>query len=88
MLQNTHAAKIVRSIPHGRNIKNIAKIFTGLFARYVDNSKAGSFSTTVYSTLLHLPPLRFHCVEGCWGIVAISALAVRHYNHSAKSHPL
>ncbi len=19
-----------------------------------------------YSTLLHLPPLRFHCVEGCW----------------------
>ncbi len=20
----------------------------------------------LYSTLLHLPPLRFHCVEGCW----------------------
>jgi hypothetical protein len=19
-----------------------------------------------YSTLLHLPPLRFHCAEGCW----------------------
>jgi hypothetical protein len=19
-----------------------------------------------YSTLLHLPPLRFHCVGGCW----------------------
>ncbi len=20
----------------------------------------------LYSTLLHLPPLRFHCVDGCW----------------------
>jgi hypothetical protein len=20
----------------------------------------------LYSTLLHLPPLRFHCVGGCW----------------------
>jgi hypothetical protein len=20
----------------------------------------------LYSTLLHLPPLRFHCAEGCW----------------------
>jgi hypothetical protein len=19
-----------------------------------------------YSTLLHLPPLRFHCADGCW----------------------
>ncbi len=24
------------------------------------------FSYELYSTLLHLPPLRFHCVEGCW----------------------
>ncbi len=22
--------------------------------------------TVLYSTLLHLPPLRFHCVGGCW----------------------
>jgi hypothetical protein len=21
-----------------------------------------------YSTLLHLPPLRFHCVKGCWDL--------------------
>jgi hypothetical protein len=20
----------------------------------------------LYSTLLHLPPLRFHCADGCW----------------------
>ncbi len=25
-----------------------------------------SFCYVVYSTLLHLPPLRFHCVRGCW----------------------
>ncbi len=48
----------------------------------------------LHSTLLHLPPLRFHfhCVGGCHGIeprtVATSALAVRHSNHSARSHPL
>jgi hypothetical protein len=22
----------------------------------------------LYSTLLHLPPLRFHCVGGCWAL--------------------
>ncbi len=46
----------------------------------------------LYSTLLHLPPLRFHCVGGCWDetlqrTVATSALAVRRSNHSARSHP-
>ncbi len=24
------------------------------------------FFKALYSTLLHLPPLRFHCVGGCW----------------------
>ncbi len=24
------------------------------------------FSFVLYSTLLHLPPLRFHCADGCW----------------------
>jgi hypothetical protein len=24
------------------------------------------FRTTVYSALFHLPPLRFHCADGCW----------------------
>jgi hypothetical protein len=24
------------------------------------------FFYVLFSTLLHLPPLRFHCVEGCW----------------------
>jgi hypothetical protein len=25
-----------------------------------------SFFFVLYSTLLHLPPLRFHCADGCW----------------------
>jgi len=25
------------------------------------------FFIVLYSTLLHLPPLRFHCTDGCWG---------------------
>jgi hypothetical protein len=25
------------------------------------------FSSTLFTALLHLPPLRFHCVRGCWG---------------------
>ncbi len=37
----------------------------------------------IYSTLLHLPPLRYHCVGGCWD--ATSALAVRRSTHSARS---
>ncbi len=47
-----------------------------------------------YSTLLHMPPpLRFHCVGGCWDrsqdTVATTALAVRRSltMHSARSHP-
>ncbi len=26
----------------------------------------GGFFFVLYSTLLHLPPLRFHCADGCW----------------------
>ncbi len=40
----------------------------------------------LYSTLLHLPPLRFHCVGGWWDRTqdsAISALAVRCSSHWA-----
>jgi hypothetical protein len=44
-----------------------------------------------YSTLFHLPSLRFHCVEDA-GIeprtVATTALTVRRSYHSARSHPL
>ncbi len=32
----------------------------------------------LYSTLLYLPPLGFHCVEGSWD---------RRTNYSARSHP-
>jgi hypothetical protein len=45
----------------------------------------------LYSTLLHMPPLRFHCGDGCWDrtrrTVATGALAVRRSNHLARSHP-
>ncbi len=44
----------------------------------------------LYSTLLHLPPLRFHCVGGCYDRTqdcATSALAARRSNHLARSHP-
>jgi hypothetical protein len=35
----------------------------------------------LYLTLLHLPPLRFHCADGCWDrTVATGALAVRRSN--------
>jgi hypothetical protein len=46
--------------------------------------------SVIYSTLLHLPPFRFHCVGGCWDLTQDSCdlgLAVRHFNHSARSHP-
>ncbi len=32
-----------------------------------DSRIFGSFFYVLYSTLLHLPPLRFHCIGGCWG---------------------
>jgi hypothetical protein len=35
-----------------------------------------------------LPPLRFHCVGGCWVCTQDCCdLAVRRSNHSARSHP-
>jgi hypothetical protein len=44
-----------------------------------------------YSTLIHLPPLRFHCVGGCWDRTQDSCDygigCQTLYNHSARSHP-
>ena len=39
----------------------------------------------LYSTLLRLPP-PFHFIGGCWD--PTRAMAVRLFNHSARSHPL
>jgi hypothetical protein len=48
------------------------------------------FFSLLYSTLFHLSPLRFHCVGGCWHRTQNSydytALTVRCFNHSARSH--
>ncbi len=50
-----------------------------------------SFFYVRYSTMFHLPPLRFHCVGGCWDRTKDScdytALTIRSSNHSATSHP-
>ncbi len=46
--------------------------------------------SVLYSTLLHLPSLRYHCVGGRWDRTqdcSASALAVGHCNLSARSHP-
>jgi hypothetical protein len=45
----------------------------------------------LYPTMLHLPPLRFHCVGGCWDrktqdCCAFGIGSQTHSNHSAKSH--
>ncbi len=44
----------------------------------------------LYSTLLHLPPLRFHCVGGCWDRAQDSCdfgVAIRRSSHLATTHP-
>ncbi len=41
------------------------------------------FFICTYSTLLHLPPLRFHCVGGCWGSNP-ELLWLKRCNHSAR----
>ncbi len=46
------------------------------------------FCSLHFLTLLHLPPLRFHCIGIVPKTVATSALAVRRSNHSARSHPI
>jgi hypothetical protein len=48
--------------------------FFGIFTFYVR-----------YSTLRHLPPLRFHCVGGCWDRTQGSC---DHGIGSARSHPI
>ncbi len=52
----------------------------------------GFFSYVLYSTLLHLPPLRFHCVGGCWNQTQdccdFGIDSQKLYNLSDRSHPL
>ncbi len=68
---------------------NHAELSTSDEVLIIDNYRTQIFFSELYSTLLHLPPLRFHSEDA--GIeprtVASSALAVRRSNQSAKSHP-
>jgi hypothetical protein len=41
-----------------------------------------------YSTLLHLPPLRFHCVEGCWDRNRPRLLRLWHWQSDALANRL
>jgi hypothetical protein len=60
---------------------------------YISKEKRGNFwifSFYVrFSTLLHLPPLRFHCDRGFWHRTQdFWYFTVRRSNHLARSHPL
>ncbi len=61
-------------------VKNMDTLFLFLTVIFI-------FSFYVrYSTLLHLTPLRFRCVGGCWDRTQDSCDYCS--NHSARSHPL
>jgi hypothetical protein len=81
------------SCPHPGHWRSHVRI-ARRWPTYVDLQLYCQHSLTISQpqTLLHLPPLRFLCVGGCFesnpGQVATSALAVRRSNHSARSHPL
>ncbi len=63
--------------------------FVGMFPLEEGNTFCDIFYVR-YSILLHLPPFRFHIVGGCWvetRTVVTLALALRRFNHSARSHP-
>jgi hypothetical protein len=52
--------------------------------------KATPTKLCIHTVHIHLPPLRFHCVGGCWNRTQDffpSALAVICSNKKAKSHP-
>jgi hypothetical protein len=57
------------------------------------NSFKGGFFwmfSALYSTLLHLPPLRFHCVVGCYDRTqgrCDFGIGFRRSNYLARSHP-
>jgi hypothetical protein len=47
--------------------KTSAKFSSVTLGMYIKGLKAKAKSfEELYATLLHLPPLRFYCVSGCW----------------------
>jgi hypothetical protein len=42
-------------------------------------------ATLLYSTLLHLPPLRFHCADECWDRTQAGPLQLLHWQSDALS---
>jgi hypothetical protein len=59
------------SLPRRGSLSKLESIFW--WSRLTPDTNRGEFfyfcfmyGTALYSTQLHLPPLRFHCVGGCW----------------------
>ncbi len=68
-------------------VQSLQQLCGDFFSRYVNAFKTSDSSRGLfwifsfyvwYSTLLHLPPLRFHCVGGCW-IRTPGQLRLRHW---------
>jgi hypothetical protein len=58
------AALNIKSMDFGANF---VKVKILLFSHLqLTGGFLGIFFYVLYSALLHLPPLRFHCVGGCW----------------------
>jgi hypothetical protein len=50
----------LKKIKATKNFKKLTGLLTGGSGRFF-----GFLFYVIYSTLLHLPPLRFYCVQGC-----------------------
>ncbi len=64
-----HTVNVALLRGHFRNIltrRERQKSTTQEILIFINRGIFGFFSIYCISTLLHLPPLRFHCVGGCW----------------------
>jgi hypothetical protein len=50
--------------PQGKKVMHDSKQFITSF--FLGGGDIFFFLIIQYSALLHLPPLRFHCADGCW----------------------
>ncbi len=55
---------------------------SGAVAQSIVDSR-GPTSNNRFLTLLHLPPLRFHCADGCWDRMPRTVATVVHWQSDA-----
>ncbi len=53
--------------------------FISLELLFYELSVEKNFCSVLYSILIHLPPLRFHCVEGCWDRTHAGQMQLLHW---------